>query len=89
MSVEAAAQKVGMINMTTLNEGKLEAFMGQAVVDIGTSIAAPLLLIGERLGLFKAMAGAGPLSSAEVAERSGVAERYTREWLRGRRPAAM
>ena len=83
MSVEAPVQKGGMIDMTTLDEGKLEAFMGQAVVDIGTSIAAPLLLIGERLGLFKAMAGAGPLSSAEVAERCGVAERYTREWLRG------
>jgi SAM-dependent methyltransferase len=40
-------------------------------------------LIGEKLGLFKAMAGAGPLTSDEVAERAGVAERYTREWLRG------
>ncbi len=56
--------------------------MGQAVTDIGAVISAPLFLIGEKLGLYKAMAGAGPLTSEEVAERSGVAERSVREWLR-------
>ncbi len=71
------------IDMTTINEEKLGAFMGQAVVDVGTSMAAPLLIIGEKLGLFKAMMKAGPLTSAEVAERAGTSERYTREWLRG------
>jgi 2-polyprenyl-3-methyl-5-hydroxy-6-metoxy-1,4-benzoquinol methylase len=71
------------IDMTTIDEDKLGAFMGQVVIDVGTSLAAPLLLIGERLGLFKAMMKAGPLASAEVAERAGTAERYTREWLRG------
>lgn len=40
-------------------------------------------MIGERLGLFKAMAGAGWLTSADIADRAGVSERYTREWLRG------
>ena len=40
------------------------------------------MVIGERLGLYKAMAGAGPLTSQEVAERSGAAERSVREWLR-------
>ena len=70
-------------SVTTIDEAKLGAFMGQAVVDMGTAMAAPLLVIGEKLGLFKAMAGAGPLTSGEVAERAGVSERYTREWLRG------
>ncbi len=67
---------------TGIDEAKLEAFMGQAVTDMGAIISAPLMVIGEKLGLYKAMAGAGPLSSQQVAERSGAAERYVREWLR-------
>jgi SAM-dependent methyltransferase len=64
-----------------IDEAKLEAFMGQAVTDMGAIISAPLMLIGEKLGLYKAMAHAGPLTPAEVAQRSGAAERYVREWL--------
>lgn len=64
-----------------IDEAKLEAFMGQAVTDMGAIISAPLFVIGERLGLYKAMAGAGPLTSGEVAERAGVPERNVREWL--------
>jgi SAM-dependent methyltransferase len=61
---------------------RLEAFMGQAVTDMGAVISAPLMVIGERLGLYRAMAGAGPLTSEQLAERAGVAERSVREWLR-------
>ena len=43
-----------------IDMGKLEAFMGQVVTDMGAVISAPLMVIGERLGLYKAMAGAGP-----------------------------
>jgi SAM-dependent methyltransferase len=67
---------------TGIDEAKLEAFMRQAVTDMGAIVSGPLVMIGEKLGLYKAMAGAGPLSSEEVAERSGVAERSVREWLR-------
>jgi 2-polyprenyl-3-methyl-5-hydroxy-6-metoxy-1,4-benzoquinol methylase len=70
------------MSATQIDEAKLEAFMGQAVTDMGAIISAPLMMIGEKLGLYKAMAGAGALTSAEVAERSGAAERYVREWLR-------
>jgi SAM-dependent methyltransferase len=70
------------MSTTEIDEGKLEAFMGQAVTDMGAVISAPLFLIGEKLGLYRAMAGSGPLSSQEVAERSGASERYVREWLR-------
>jgi SAM-dependent methyltransferase len=70
------------MSATGIDEAKLEAFMGQAVTDMGAIISAPLMVIGEKLGLYKAMAGAGPLSSQEVAERSGAAERSVREWLR-------
>lgn len=67
---------------TTIDEAKLHAFMGQAVTDMGAIISAPLMVLGEKLGLYRAMAGAGPLSSQEVAERAGAAERSVREWLR-------
>jgi SAM-dependent methyltransferase len=67
---------------TGIDEAKLEAFMGKAVTDMGAVISAPLIVIGEKLGLYKAMAGAGPLTSQELAERTGVAERSVREWLR-------
>jgi SAM-dependent methyltransferase len=70
------------MSTTDIDEARLEAFMGQAVADMGSNISAPLMLMGEKLGLYKAMAGAGPMSSAELAERSGVAERSVREWLR-------
>jgi SAM-dependent methyltransferase len=69
------------MSATEIDEAKLEAFMGQAVTDMGAIISAPLMVIGEKLGLYKAMAHAGPLTSHEVAERSGAAERYVREWL--------
>ena len=66
----------------SIDEAKVEAFMGKAVTDMGAIMSAPLFVIGEKLGLYKAMAGAGPLTSQEVADRAGAAERYVREWLR-------
>jgi SAM-dependent methyltransferase len=70
------------MSTTTIDEARLHAFMGQAVSDLGAVISAPLFVIGEKLGLYRAMAQAGPLTSDEVAERAGVAERSVREWLR-------
>ena len=70
------------MSTTAIDEARLASFMGQAVTDMGAAISAPLFRIGERLGLYKAMAHAGPLTSRAVAERSGAAERYVREWLR-------
>src|SRR6266516_1505380 len=64
-----------------IDEARLEAFVGQAVTDLGAAISGLLLHIGDRLGLYKAMAGAGPITSATLAARSGTAERYVREWL--------
>jgi SAM-dependent methyltransferase len=81
-SVGPSQRKGDQMSETGIDEAKLEAFMGQAVTDMGAIISAPLMIIGEKLGLYKAMAGAGPLSSHEVAERSGAAERSVREWLR-------
>jgi len=72
---------------TTIDEGKLHALMGQVVSDLGAAMSAPLVRIGERLGLYKVMAHAGPLSSQEIAARAGASERYVREWLRGQAAA--
>ena len=60
---------------------KLDAFMGKAVTDLGAALHAALIVIGDKLGLFKAMAGAGPMTSAEVAAKTNTSERYVREWL--------
>ncbi len=64
-----------------IDEAKLEQFMGQAVTELSAVAGGAMNLIGDRLGLWKAMAGAGPLSSAEVAERTACDERMVREWL--------
>ena len=64
-----------------IDEARLEAFVGQAVTDMGAAISGLLLHIGDRLGLYKAMAGAGPVTSAALAARTGTAERYVRQWL--------
>ncbi len=63
------------------DEAKLQAFVGQAVTDMGAAISGLLLHIGDRLGLYKAMAGAGRITSTTLARRTGTAERYVREWL--------
>jgi 2-polyprenyl-3-methyl-5-hydroxy-6-metoxy-1,4-benzoquinol methylase len=63
------------------DEAKLNAFMEKAVVDMGAAMHATLVVVGDKLGLYKAMAGAGWLTSAELAASTGTAERYIREWL--------
>jgi 2-polyprenyl-3-methyl-5-hydroxy-6-metoxy-1,4-benzoquinol methylase len=64
-----------------LDESKLNAFMGKAVGDIGAAMHAALVVVGDKLGLYKAMSGAGWLTSTELAAKTKTAERYVREWL--------
>ena len=64
-----------------LDEGKLNAFLGKVLDDWSAVSSAPLVMIGERLGLYDALAEAGPLTSAELARRTGTYERCIREWL--------
>lgn len=64
-----------------VDDTKLHAFLGQMVGDLGAAANAPLMLIGDRLGLYKALATAGPLTSAGLAAQTGTAERFDREWL--------
>ncbi|MGH3013275.1 MAG: class I SAM-dependent methyltransferase, partial [Gaiellaceae bacterium] len=64
-----------------VDEEKLMAFVFKAVEEVGATVNAALVAMGDRLGLYRALAGAGPTSSEELAERCGVGERYVREWL--------
>jgi SAM-dependent methyltransferase len=60
---------------------KLEQFVFRAVEEVGATLNAALVVMGDKLGLYRALAGAGPVTPVELARRSGVAERYVREWL--------
>ncbi|MBI3820671.1 MAG: methyltransferase domain-containing protein [Planctomycetes bacterium] len=64
-----------------INENKMQEFMGRALGDMGAAMSAVLVLLGDRLGIYKAMAGAGPLSPADLSKKTGCGERYLREWL--------
>jgi 2-polyprenyl-3-methyl-5-hydroxy-6-metoxy-1,4-benzoquinol methylase len=63
------------------DETKLHAFMERIVGDMGAAMHAALVVIGDKLGLYKAMVDAGPLTPAELAQKTGTSERYVREWL--------
>ncbi len=64
-----------------IDSAKLDVLLGRAIADISAGYGGVMISIGNRLGLYKAMAGAGPLTSRELASRTGCAERYVREWL--------
>jgi len=64
-----------------IDRGKLDKFLGQAVGEMGAAMNAALVIVGDKLGLYKAMAGAGPLTPGELAKKTGTTERYVREWL--------
>ncbi len=66
---------------TGIDETKLDAFMGQFVQDLGAALSVATVMIGDKLGLYKAMADGEPVTPAELAQRTGTDERYVREWL--------
>ncbi len=66
---------------TSIDEQKLHDLLGRAVVDFGAVSIAPLVLIGDQLGLYRALAEHGPMTSAELAAHTDTHERYVREWL--------
>jgi 2-polyprenyl-3-methyl-5-hydroxy-6-metoxy-1,4-benzoquinol methylase len=63
-----------------VDEAKLNEFLGKAVGDLGAAMSATLMLVGDRLGLYRELAK-GAMTSAELAQRTGTNERYVREWL--------
>jgi 2-polyprenyl-3-methyl-5-hydroxy-6-metoxy-1,4-benzoquinol methylase len=64
-----------------LDMQKLDQLLGRGVVDFGATMHAALIAIGDRLGLYKALAQSGPMTPTQLAEKTGTTERYVREWL--------
>lgn len=64
-----------------INEETLNGLLGRAITDFGATSLAALVVIGDRLGLYRALATGGALSAAELAASTGTHERYVREWL--------
>jgi SAM-dependent methyltransferase len=73
----AAASQVEL----QVDHEKLNQFLGQVVGELGAAMNAALVLIGEKLGLYRAMAGSGPMTAVALAEKTGTDPRYVREWL--------
>jgi len=65
----------------TVDMDKLNAFLGQFVGDLGAAVHSGMVVIGEKLGLYKTLANEGPLTSAELSAKTKTDERYVREWL--------
>ena len=64
-----------------IDQDKLNEFMGKAIGDIGAALSANMVLLGDKLGLYKAMAMMGPVTPTELAKATKTSERYIREWL--------
>jgi SAM-dependent methyltransferase len=65
----------------TIDQAKLDEFMGRFVGDLGAAMSAALVVIGDRLGLYRALADGGPMTPEQLAARTGTDSRYVREWL--------
>src|SRR5229473_8649998 len=82
-TIRVCSRNEGVIEMAEeqLDWGKVKEFAGLMLNDMGAAMQGALTYIGDRLGIFKALAAAGSVTSAELANRSGLNERYLREWL--------
>jgi len=65
----------------TINEAKLNEFLGKIVCDAGSAASGVLVVIGDKLGLYRAMADGKPVTPDELARKTNLSERYVREWL--------
>lgn len=75
--------EAGAVPLTaaTLDLERVQDFAGRVAADGAAGYNAVLVYLGDRLGLWRTLASAGSATSAEIADRSGLAERYVREWL--------
>jgi SAM-dependent methyltransferase len=69
------------VETPVIDHDKLMAFMGHVVGELGAVVNSGLIVIGDRLGLYRALADSGPLTAGELAAATGTTERYVREWL--------
>lgn len=66
-----------------IDEQKMEEAVGKVFGELAVAVTGPLVVLGDRLGLWAALAEARPMTPNELASRTGTVERYVREWLRG------
>src|SRR5215210_7223496 len=66
---------------TRIDEAKLQSVIGKVVSDFGATASSALMVLGDKLGLYKAMADGNPVTSEELAQRTETTERYVRDWL--------
>lgn len=69
------------VSPASLDSDKLHQLLGQMVSDIGAAVTGALVILGDRLGIYSALADAGPATSQELAGKTGLNERQLREWL--------
>jgi len=67
--------------MEATETADIEQFVHKALGDVGSALTASLVVVGDKLGLYKALAAGGPATPGELAARTGTTERYVREWL--------
>ena len=72
---------MSILEQPALDEAKLHEFLMKMVSDLGAAANAALVITGDRLGLYRALAEHGPATPQELARRTGTSERYLREWL--------
>ncbi len=68
-------------SVNTIDQAKLHEFVMKSVGDVASALGSMMIILGDRLGLYKAMANSGPITSDELAAKTNTAERYIREWL--------
>src|SRR5215831_10083255 len=68
---------------TIMDESRAQQFTGRVLTDTAAAATVVMAALGDRLGLFKHLAQGGPATSGELAGRTGLSERYVREWLGG------
>lgn len=64
-----------------IDPNKFQGLLGKMLGDVGAAMGGALVVLGDKLGFYKALAGAGPMTPAELAAKTGCAERYVREWM--------
>jgi hypothetical protein len=79
--ITTPSDRVSEATRFTINQERLNGLPGKAAVDFGAVSHATLVAVGDKLGLYKAMAGAGPLTPDELARRTQITERYVSQWL--------
>lgn len=74
-------QTLPLVRRREVDPARLDAFLGQMIGDLGATVSAALVVIGDRLGLYRALRGGEPVTTDELAARTGTAAVYLAPWL--------